>query len=231
MTNDPVTEWKRQAAEYALGEIRNGMRVGLGSGSTARFVIEGLGRRVAEGLRIVGVPSSEATAVLAREHGIPLEQLTAEGVDVAIDGTDEVDAEGRLIKGHGGALLREKLVAQAARRFIVVADESKRVVQLGSKVAVPVEIVRWGWERTAAQLMAYQPTLRRTASGEPFLTDNGNWVLNCAVGLINDAVKLHESLKGITGVVETGLFVGLAHQIILAGSNGVEQIDLHLAEE
>lgn len=214
---------KRTAAEAVLNEVRDGMRIGLGTGSTARWVIEGVARLVSEGYRVEAVATSAQTARLATALGIPIVPLTAEALDVALDGADEIDPQGNLIKGGGGALLREKLVALAARRFVVVADISKRTAQLGTRWAVPVEIVAWGWEQTALRLAAYQPTLRRDAAGQPTLTDNGNYLVDCAVGQIADVATLDAALKAVTGVVETGLFVGLAHRIVLAGPDGVAE--------
>lgn len=224
--SDPLSEYKRQAAEVALQEVESGMRVGLGSGSTARFVIEGLAERVRAGMEIAAVPSSEGTARLAEALGIALVPLTSDGVDVAIDGTDEVDGQGRLIKGGGGALLREKLVAMAARRFVVVADHTKQVPQLGTGFALPVEIIPWGYEATLARLGPYRPTLRRAAGGEPFVSDNGNFVVDCATRPIADPAALHRSLKQLTGVVETGLFIDLASRVVLAGPDGITSYEL-----
>ncbi len=222
---DPRSDLKREAAEAALQEVRSGMRLGLGTGSTARFVIEGVGRLVAQGMRVTAVATSEASVALARQYGIPLAELTPDGLDLAIDGADEVDPAGGLIKGGGGALLREKLVASAASRFVVVVDESKQVTRLGSHFKVPVEIVRWGWERTAAQLAAYHPMLRRAADGSPFVTDNGNLILDCATGPMEQALAVHQQLKSLVGVVETGLFIGIARRALIATTGGVKSVE------
>ncbi|MBA3943211.1 MAG: ribose-5-phosphate isomerase RpiA [Herpetosiphonaceae bacterium] len=222
---DPRAELKREAAEAALQEVQDGMRLGLGTGSTARFVIEGVGRLVAQGLRVTAVATSEASVRLAQQYAIPLTDLTPAGLDLAIDGADEVDPTGGLIKGGGGALLREKLVASAARRFVVVVDETKQVAQLGNHFKVPVEIVRWGWERTAAQLEAYHPTLRRTPDGALFVTDNGNLILDCATGPMDQPLAVHRQMKSLVGVVETGLFIGIARRALVATTGGVKSVE------
>ncbi len=218
---DPLAASKRAAAQQALAEVRAGMRVGLGTGSTAFFVIEGLGQLVAAGLDVVAVPTSDESARLARQWAIPVAELMPAGLDVAIDGADEIDPAGQLIKGRGGALLREKLVALAARRFIVVADNSKCVAQLGQRFAVPVEVVPWGFAHTAARLAAFGPVLRCQPDGAPYVTDNGNWIVDCAIGPMADPAATAAQLKATVGVVETGLFLGLTRRVILAGAAGI----------
>ncbi len=227
--SDAAAGLKKQAAEAALQQIESGMTVGLGTGSTALFVIEGLGRLLAEGTLtdILGVPTSEATAQLARTHGIRLAELSTAGVDVAIDGCDEVTDSLQLIKGLGGAMAREKLVALAARRFIIVADESKHVRQLGEKSPVPVEVLPFGMETTRERLrqLGGSSELRLAADGQPVVTDNGNLVLDFAVESGFDAGRLAQQLKAVTGVVEHGLFLGMADQALLAGPDGMRTVE------
>ena len=219
MTQDAL---KQQAAEAAVAEVEDGMVLGLGTGSTASLAVEALGRRVQGGLRVWGIPTSERTATLAASLGIPLTDFAAHPhIDLTIDGADEVHTGTLdLIKGLGGALLREKIVAAASRRMTVVVDQSKLVPLLGG-VKLPVEVVPFGWETTAARLRAAgaDPTLRRTADGAVFHTDGGNLILDCAVA-IPDAALLARTLKAITGVVETGLFIGIATRIIAGTASG-----------
>lgn len=215
-------ELKRLAAERALELVSDGMTIGIGSGTTARFFIEGLGRLVAGGMRLRGLPSSERSAELARTAGVPL-MADAEGrLDLAVDGADEVAPDLGLIKGAGGALLREKLVASAAARFVVIADDSKLVDRLGVGV-LPVEVVRFMWRATASRLEALgvEWTLRGGES-EPYVTDNGNVILDVTVaGGIADAAGLASTLKAQLGVVEHGLFLGMASACIVASEDGV----------
>jgi ribose 5-phosphate isomerase A len=221
----------KQRAGYKAAEfVEDGMRVGLGTGTTAYWLVEALGRRVREeGLRVRCVPTSRRTEEQARGLGITLVTLGgAGGLDLAIDGADEIGPGLALIKGGGGALLREKLVASAARRFVVVADSSKRVEVLG-RFPLPVEVVRFGWELTArrvADVTGVEPVPRRGEGGEPFVTDNGNFILDCRCGEIRDPARLERELKSLTGVVESGLFVRMAHSAVLADEEGVEVIEL-----
>jgi ribose 5-phosphate isomerase A len=216
---------KQQAAERAVTEVHDGMVVGLGTGSTAAFAIAALGVRVAAGLRIRAIATSEAAAALARQHGIELTDFDADPrIDLTIDGADQI-ARGTLdlVKGLGGALLREKLVATASARMIVVADDSKLVDRLGRATLLPVEIVAFGWQVALAQLdsAGCAPRLRRT-DGAPFVTDGGNHIADCAIADIPDPAALHARLKAMVGVVETGLFVGLASEAWIGGSDGVQ---------
>jgi ribose 5-phosphate isomerase A len=223
--------FKRQAAERAIGFVRPGMRLGLGTGSTARPFVDLVGAAVRKGLKIVGVPTSEATARQARELGIPLTTLdeTPE-LDLTVDGADEIDGALRLIKGGGGALLREKIVAASSRRMLVIADASKRVAQLG-RFPLPVEIVPFGAASTirrvelatAAIGLAGPLTLRRQG-GALFVTDGGHYILDCAFGAIADPEALDRALAKIPGVVECGLFIGLANAVVFAGPGGVETL-------
>ncbi|WP_255365518.1 ribose-5-phosphate isomerase RpiA [Faunimonas pinastri] len=231
LTNDS-SALKKRAAEAALAHVENGMRLGLGTGSTAAFLVSGLGKRVAEGLRIVCVPTSEQTAALARQHNVPLTDLdrTPE-LDLTIDGADEIGPGLMLIKGGGGAHLREKIVASASSRLIVIADASKKVATLGA-FPLPIEVVTFGLAATemairkAAQELGLAGSLEvRSRDGQPFVTDSGNRILDASFGRIPDPEALAERLAAIPGVVEHGLFIGLADLAIVAGEGGIEEID------
>jgi ribose 5-phosphate isomerase A len=222
---------RMRAAEAALGEVRSGMRLGLGTGRTAEHFVRLLGARVRAGLDVVGVPTSERTAALARAEGVPLTTLDGGNVrlDLAVDGADEIDPELRLIKGAGGALLREKIVAAAADRMIVVADAGKVVTVLG-KCALPIEIAIFGAgatraavERTASRLgLAGDVAVRTIAGDRPWVTDGGNHILDASFGRIHDPDMLAVELNRIPGVVEHGLFIGLATAAIVARGDSVE---------
>jgi ribose 5-phosphate isomerase A len=218
--------YKQQAAEHALAYVQDGMALGLGSGSTARYVTHGLAARLRDGRlhNIVGVPTSEATAQLARELGIPLSTLEAHPqLDLAIDGADEVDPTLNLVKGLGGALLREKIVAASAQRFVVAVDETKIVEQLGTRAPLPIEVIAFGLplcHRRLAEL-GCTPTLRRTAHGNPYRTDEGNVILDCHFHTIADAPALSAAINAIPSVVEHGLFIGMADIVLVAGVGGV----------
>jgi ribose 5-phosphate isomerase A len=217
---------KKIAAEAAVHRVKDGMVVGLGTGSTVRYSIEKIGRLVDEGLDILGVPTSEATADLARSLGISLTTLVEHPeVDLTIDGADEVDPNLDLIKGMGGALFREKLVALASSEMIVVVDESKLVDSLGQKTPIPVEVLPFGWTATRDRLQALgcDPSLRRTDSG-PFVTDNGNYILDCRFPRIDDPADLARRLKEITGVLEHGLFLGMADLVLVGHPEGVREM-------
>ena len=215
---------KRAAAQRAVEFVESGMIVGLGTGSTAAFVVEELAARVARGLAVTAIPSSERTADLARRLGIPLAGFAEQRrIDLAIDGADEVQRTTLdLIKGHGGALLREKIVAAASRRFIVVVDQEKLVDRLGEQAPVPVEIVQFGWEATAAALadLGADPELRQS-TGRPFVTDGGNFILDCHFGPIDDPPQLERRIKMTVGVVESGLFIGRSSAVVVATVGGV----------
>lgn len=216
---------KRAAAEKALELVQDGMLLGLGSGSTARFFTEGVGRLVADGMKLRGVPTSRETAELAAELGIPIVTELVGSIDLAVDGADEVDPSLNLVKGRGGALFREKLVAQAARRFVVVVDESKLVRELGAAL-LPVEVLPFLWRTTAERITSLGLSLTVRGGEEvPFITDNGNLILDLAVGGgIKDPAQFARELKQLTGVVEHGLFVGLADTCIVAGPDGPRAI-------
>jgi ribose 5-phosphate isomerase A len=212
---------KKEAAEKALELVRDGMLVGLGSGSTVRYFTEGIGRLVAEGMKVRGVPTSRATAELAAASGIPVVEDLVGPIDLAVDGADEVDPNLSLIKGRGGALFREKLVAAAARRFVAIVDESKVVDRLGKGV-LPVEVLPFLWRSTAERVAKLCTGLKMRGGEEaPYVTDNGNLVLDLSFdGGIEEAAELGLALKAIVGVVEHGLFVGMADTCIVAGAGG-----------
>ena len=219
---------KRDAAEAAVALVEEGSVVGLGSGSTAYIAVGLIGERVRQGLRITAIATSEETARQARSLGIPLTTLDECGhIDLTIDGADEVErATLNLIKGRGGALLREKIVAAASRQLIIIVDERKLVERLGARDPVPVEVVPFGWKTTAGRLrgLGAQPQLRTSTSGEPFLTDGGHYILDCAFGPIASPGQLAEQLDTTVGVVEHGLFLGVASQVIVARSDGVRTL-------
>jgi ribose 5-phosphate isomerase A len=208
---------KDAAAARAVELVLDGMLVGLGTGSTAAWAVRRLGAKVRAGLRIRGVPTSEATRKLAETEGIPLLSLDdVDHLDLAIDGADEADHALDLIKGGGGALLREKVIASLARRFVVIADASKLVDRLGA-FPLPVEIIPFAKHPVARRIqdLGGKPELRMSPKGGPFVTDNGNWVLDCRFGAIGDAKGLAGKLDGIPGVAEHGLFIGMTERVIL----------------
>ncbi|MBB3111136.1 ribose 5-phosphate isomerase A [Paenibacillus phyllosphaerae] len=213
---------KQVAAVRAVQSIQEGMVVGLGTGSTAYYAIQEIGRRTAEGLQIKAVATSVQSENLAKELGIPLIPFAeVEVIDVTIDGADEVDGSWNLIKGGGGALLREKIVAAASKQLIIIVDESKAVGQLG-KFPLPVEIVTFASELTLRKLEALgcKPVIRLTASNEPFITDNGNYTVDCHFDRIEDADQLNLALHAIPGVVDHGLFLHMATQVIVGYADG-----------
>lgn len=219
-----VNERKRAAAQAAIDWIEDGMVLGLGTGSTAALAVELLAERVRAGLKVSGIPTSERTAQQARQLGVPLVGFAEHSsIDIAFDGADEVEAGTlHLIKGLGGALLREKLVASAAKRFIVMVDDSKIVEQLGSKAPVPVEIVPFGWELTIERLRALgcAATLR-SGDQAPFVSDGGHYIADCRFGPIEDPSALERRILDIVGVVDTGLFLGMTREVLVAGAEGV----------
>jgi ribose 5-phosphate isomerase A len=219
---------KREAAERALELVAPGMKLGLGSGSTARHFVELVGKRVAGGLEIRCAATSEATEAQAKALGIPLSSLDELlELDLTVDGADEIDPKLRLIKGGGGALLREKIVASASKRMVVVADSTKLVPRLGA-FPLPIEVVPFGLaatrrhiERAFAQLGLAGP-IRLRGGSPPFVTDGGHYILDCSLGAIAEPEELSQILSPIPGVVEHGLFIGLARAAIIAGAQGVE---------
>ncbi|WP_038057518.1 ribose-5-phosphate isomerase RpiA [Thermus amyloliquefaciens] len=222
----PLESYKKEAAHAAVAYVQDGMVVGLGTGSTARYAVLELARRLREGeLRgVVGVPTSEATKDLALREGIRVVDLPPDGVDLAIDGADEIAPDLSLIKGLGGALLREKIVESNAKEFIVIADHTKKVPVLGRGV-LPVEIVPFGHLATlkAIRALGGEPELRMEGD-EFYFTDGGHLIADVRFGPIGDPLGLHRALLEIPGVVETGLFVGLATRALVAGPAGVEEI-------
>jgi ribose 5-phosphate isomerase A len=224
---DGMMNPKQMAAERGASLVESGMVLGLGSGSTATLAVQAIGRRLGEGrLRHVsGVPSSSAIAAVARESGVPLTTLDEHPVlDLDLDGADEVDPNLNLIKGLGGALLWEKVVAAASRRVVIFVDESKLVDRLGTKAPLPVEVIPFGWRTHLALLesLGGKPELRINPDGRPFVTDEGNYILHCRFEGIADPAGLDAKLLTRAGVVGTGLFLGIAHQVIIGRPSGVE---------
>lgn len=226
---DDRDTFKRAAAREAVKLVQDGMVVGLGSGSTAAFAVEDLGRRHREGLRFLGLPTSKRTAALATAAGIPLTSFAEHRqVDLTIDGADEVERGTlNLIKGLGGALLREKIVASVSRCLAIIVDETKLVDRLGSHTPVPVEVVEFGMEatRSALEVLGASVRLRQTPAGDPFVTDGGNRILDCNFGPITDPARLEERIRRVVGVVECGLFIGHADPVFVAGSHGVHRLE------
>ncbi|MBI4556654.1 MAG: ribose-5-phosphate isomerase RpiA [Candidatus Hydrogenedentes bacterium] len=224
-----VTSLKQQAAEKALDFVESGMVVGLGHGSTAIWAVRGLARLLKEGRldNIFGIACSRQVEEEAQQLGIPMSSLDEHlVVDVAIDGADEVDPHLNVIKGGGGALLREKVVAQATRREIIVVDESKLSSQLGTHWAVPVEVLSFGWRSQAAYLEALgaHTILRRDDEGIPFRTDQHNYIVDCRFGAIPDPHALAEKLDARAGIIEHGLFLNIATDLIVAGRDGIRHL-------
>lgn len=225
----PRDALKRAAAEAAVALVENDMVVGLGTGSTASFAIAALARRHAEGLRFVGLPTSERTAAQARAAGIPLTSFRAHRqIDLTIDGADEVERGTlNLIKGLGGALLHEKIVAAASRRLAIVVDGGKLVDRLGMQAPVPVEVVPFGLEtaRDHLEVLGASTALRQSAAGAPYVTDSGHHIVDCRFAPIADPARLEERIGRIVGVVESGLFIARAHMVFVADAGGVHRLD------
>ena len=224
-----MDQLKRQAAARALEHVSDGMKLGLGSGSTAKHFVELLGERVRDGLHVIGVPTSEVTRADAQRCGIPLTTLDElDRLDLTVDGADEIDPALNLIKGGGGALLREKIIAAASDRVIVIADESKWVAALG-RFPLPIEVIPFGLAATRRALgrafaecgTSGQMIVRNGHDGHAFVTDGGHWIVDAHLGLISDVPRLANLLSSIPGVVEHGLFVGIATTVILAGPQGI----------
>jgi len=225
-----VEQMKQKAALRALEEVRDGMKLGLGTGSTARYFVDGLGAQVADGLEVACVPTSEATRAQAESLGVKLAPLDdLKRLDLTIDGADELDDALRLIKGGGGALLREKIVAAASDRMIVIADDSKKVATLGA-FDLPVEVNMFSHGATAAAIAdALAATgnagaINLRGGDDPFITDGGHYIYDCALGAINEAEGLAQALLNVPGVVEHGLFLGYATAAILAGTDGLDEV-------
>ncbi|MBZ0276746.1 MAG: ribose-5-phosphate isomerase RpiA [Anaerolineae bacterium] len=227
--NPNPNPFKQQAAEHAVTFIESGMIVGLGAGSTATLAIRHIGKLLYSGKlsNILGIPCSQQSEAEAQVAGIPLSTLERNPfIDLTIDGADEVDPALNLIKGGGGALTREKIVAQASQREIIIVDESKLSPVLGTKWMLPVEVIPFGYgsQQTFLESLGAQVTLRQQENGQTYRTDQGNLILDCNFGLIHDPAELGEKLKLRTGIVEHGLFVGLASEVIVAGSNGIQHL-------
>ena len=226
---DPRDQYKKQAAEAAVEFIASGMAVGLGHGSTVRHALEALARKLKAGevKHILGIPCSKQTEAEAQRLRIPLADLNEIGiVDLTIDGADEVDHYLNLIKGGGGALLREKIIAQASVLEVIVVDETKLSETLGAKHKLPLEVSPFGWRRQVdfVKTLGGTPELRLDAKGKPALSDQGNYLLDCDFGPINDPAGLAAALEARSGVVEHGLFLGLATDVIVAGADGLQHL-------
>lgn len=212
-------------AARALDYVQSGAVVGLGTGRAATAFVRGLGARVREGLSVRGVPTSEETARLARDLGIPLAELDEALIDVTIDGADEVDPRLNLIKGYGGALVRERIVAAASRKQVILVDASKLVPTLGTRGRLPIEVIPFALALCSRRLreLGCQPTLRQS-EGRPFVTDNGNVILDCAIGPIEAPAVLDSEIRAIPGVVGTGLFLGTAHTVLVADGGMIREM-------
>lgn len=216
----------RRIGERAAAEVTEGMTVGLGTGSTAEAMILALGARVAAGLKMTGISTSDRTAVFAAELNIPLVALDdVERIDLCIDGADEIDGEANVVKGRGGALLFEKLVARQADRYVIIASSEKLVANLGIRLPLPVEVVPSGWRYTSALIaeLGLKPELRSIASGEPYVTDGGHYILDCTPpkdGFANPR-EIADRLKLIVGVIEHGLFIGMADLALTIDDDGI----------
>ncbi|PEN02241.1 ribose 5-phosphate isomerase A [Bacillus wiedmannii] len=217
---------KQLAGEYAANFVKDGMKVGLGTGSTVYWLIQKLGERVKEGLSFQAVPTSKETEVLAKQLNISLISLNdVQSLDLTIDGADEIDANLQLIKGGGGALLREKIVATSSKELIIIADESKLVTHLGT-FPLPIEIIPFSWKQTERKIQSLgcQTTLR-LKNNETFITDNNNMIIDCIFPHnITNPTNFHTQLKMITGVVETGLFVNMTSKAIIGTKNGIKEL-------
>ena len=223
---------KKIAAEKATENVRSGMIVGLGTGSTVYYALLKLGTMVSEGLNIVGIPTSEGTEKIALEQKIPLTTLaTHPTIDLTIDGADEVDAHLNLIKGGGAALVREKIIANASKEILIVVDESKVSRVLGTKFPLPVEIVRFGWEATQTEVnricgkSTLRPDTSQSRDASPLITDNGNYILDCHFDGIPEPAAVEMQLNNIPGVVENGIFVNRVDKIIIGMSAGIKYME------
>lgn len=212
-------------AAGALAHVRDGMRVGLGSGRAASTFVRALGARVRKGLHVRGVPTSESVARLARDLGVPLGGLDEGIVDLTVDGADEVDPRLDLIKGYGGALVRERIVAAASRRVVILVGREKLVPMLGARGRLPVEVIPFGAPLTLRELadLGCRPALR-VVEGRPFVTDNGNWIVDCGVRPIEAPAAFARDLRALAGVVDTGLFLGVADLVLVADATGIREM-------
>jgi len=217
-------ELKKLAGEEAVKYIEDGMIVGLGTGSTVEYTLRKLGELVRNGLKIKGIPTSIHTKRIAKEENIPLTNLEENPeIDVTVDGADEVDSNLNLIKGGGGALTREKIIAFHSKKLIIVVDDSKVVKALGIDFSLPVEVIKFSWPCTKKVLEDFgcNVEIRKVMGDEPFITDNGNYILDCEFERIDEPEVLEKEINQIPGVVENGLFIDLAHEVIVGGKQGV----------
>ncbi|MDP4263580.1 MAG: ribose-5-phosphate isomerase RpiA [Bacteroidota bacterium] len=223
-------EIKKNVGIYAAGLVKPGMAIGLGTGTTAYWLIKELGARVKEGLQIMVIPTSAKTGQLAKELGIAVSDLNAAGeLALTIDGADEIDPEGQLIKGGGGALLQEKIVAAASRELVIIADSSKQVDQLG-KFPLPVEVIPFGYKQVIRQINQQglcSKVILRQVNGYPFITDHSHYILDCEFVKIEDASSLNVLLHGIPGVVETGLFIHMTKRAIIGYPDGRVEVTMY----
>jgi len=237
---DDREELKKLAGEKAAEQIKDGMIVGLGTGSTIEYTLRKLGEMVKDGLKIQGIPTSTHTKRIAKEENIPLTTLEENPeIDITIDGADEVDSYLNLIKGGGGALTREKIIAFNSKKVIIIVDDSKIVKALGIDFSLPVEVVKFGWKSTkkALEQFGWQPAkqsleeiactveLRKVMGDEPFITDNGNYILDCEFQRIEEPEELEREINNVPGVVENGLFVNIVDEVIVGGKQGIITLD------
>ena len=217
---------KRLAAEKACDYIENGMILGLGTGSTVDYALRKIGKMVNEGIKIKGIPTSFRTKKIAIEEKIPLTSLEDNPeIDITIDGADEVDSELRLIKGGGGALTREKMIAYYSKKVIIIIDETKVVKMLGIDFSLPVEVVKFGWTLTKNKLKEFNCNVElRKIMNNPYITDNSNYIIDCEFDRIKDPEQLEIDINNIPGVVENGLFIGLADEIIVGSKQGIKTL-------
>ncbi|MCG9129799.1 ribose-5-phosphate isomerase RpiA [Candidatus Poribacteria bacterium] len=222
-----IEQQKKIAAEKATEEVKNGMILGLGTGSTVYYALLKLGEMIRDGLNIIGIPTSEGTEKIALEQNIPLSTLTTHPtIELTIDGADEVDAKLNLIKGGGAALVREKIIANASKRIVIVVDESKVSQVLGTTFSLPVEVIRFGWDATQREVnrICGKSDLRGGIE-DPLITDNGNYILDCHFEGIPEPDKIELQLNNIPGVVENGIFVDRADKVIIGTSNGIKYME------
>jgi len=221
---------KRIAAEKAVELIEDGMIIGLGTGSTVKYALKKIGERVAKGLDIKGIPTSNQTKKLAMEYQIPLTTLDEhDEIDLTIDGADEIDSDLNLIKGGGGALTREKIIAYHSKKVLIIADDSKVVKSLGIDFPLPVEVVKYAWQATKKSLEKFEcECALRKIFDDPFITDNGNYIIDCEFNRISEPEQLEQELNMIPGVVENGLFIGLADKAIVGSTQGIMTLEKEL---
>lgn len=217
-------DFKKQAGEEAVKHIEDGMTIGLGTGSTVEYTLKKIGQMIKEGFKIQGIPTSIHTKRIAKEQKIPLTTLDEHPeIDITIDGADEVDSNLNLIKGGGGALTREKIIAYNSKKVIIVVDDSKVVKALGIDFPLPVEVVKFGWTSTKKTLETFgcNVALREVMKGEPFITDNGNYILDCEFDYIENPEQMEIDINCILGVVENGLFINLVSEVIVGSQQGI----------